>query len=248
MVLLDPKLRPREGRTFEQIPHLLFHSGARSFPGFVFSIRTAGVVEQAPDRRYDDCMGGRMAALLRAVAPDGVWLGGGVGPESIAEARAAAIYREKGQLAQDATRPAPVARRQALTASCRLTGAASVASTPQRSLPHRSRDHGRRADRRLFRRDRRHLDRRHHSARPRTEEVGCIDQVAVRRGRQQSVSPNSGRVIRGSNSLANSFGPCTIIEMLDSLLYETFGDATLGQSSARLVIPAFLGPHTSSPS
>jgi uncharacterized protein len=32
--------------------------------------------------------------------------------------------------------------------------------------------------------------------------------------------------------------------VLELLLYETFGDATLGQSSARLVIPAFLGPET----
>jgi patatin-like phospholipase/acyl hydrolase len=31
--------------------------------------------------------------------------------------------------------------------------------------------------------------------------------------------------------------------VLESLLYETFGDATLGQSSTRLVIPAFLGPE-----
>jgi patatin-like phospholipase/acyl hydrolase len=32
--------------------------------------------------------------------------------------------------------------------------------------------------------------------------------------------------------------------VLESLLYETFGDAPLGDSSARLVIPAFLGPKT----
>jgi patatin-like phospholipase/acyl hydrolase len=32
--------------------------------------------------------------------------------------------------------------------------------------------------------------------------------------------------------------------VLESLLYETFGDATLGQSWTRLVIPAFLGPAT----
>lgn len=32
--------------------------------------------------------------------------------------------------------------------------------------------------------------------------------------------------------------------VLESLLYETFGDAKLGESSARLVIPAFLGPKT----
>jgi patatin-like phospholipase/acyl hydrolase len=32
--------------------------------------------------------------------------------------------------------------------------------------------------------------------------------------------------------------------VLEQLLYETFQDATLGESSARLVIPAFLGPET----
>ena len=32
--------------------------------------------------------------------------------------------------------------------------------------------------------------------------------------------------------------------VLESLLYEMFGDALLGESSARLVIPAFLGPET----
>src|SRR5262249_5544694 len=31
---------------------------------------------------------------------------------------------------------------------------------------------------------------------------------------------------------------------LESLLYKTFGDARLGESFARLVIPAFLGPKT----
>jgi hypothetical protein len=42
---------------------------------------------------------------------DGIWRGGGVGPESIAEARAAAVYRETGQLVKDATPPAAVADR-----------------------------------------------------------------------------------------------------------------------------------------
>ena len=46
VVLQQPKLYPREGATFDQIPHLMFNSERPELPGLcLFESRRHGVVE-----------------------------------------------------------------------------------------------------------------------------------------------------------------------------------------------------------
>jgi hypothetical protein len=104
VVLLDPPLRPREGGKFEEIPHLMFNSKDPELSGLCLF---------DPEGREWSNKLLIADTTMRWVAEwlmyyelwlfDGIWRGGGVGPESIAEARAAAVYRETGQLSQDAT-------------------------------------------------------------------------------------------------------------------------------------------------
>jgi hypothetical protein len=111
VILIDPALRPRESGKFEEIPHLMFNSKDPELSGLCLF---------DPEGREWSNKLLIADTTMRWVAEwlmyyelwhfDGVWRGGGVGPESIAEARAAAIYRETGQLANDAPRPAAVAQ------------------------------------------------------------------------------------------------------------------------------------------
>lgn len=110
VVLLDPPLRPCTGGKFGEIPHLMFHSEHPELSGLCLF---------HPEGREWSNKLLIADTTMRWVAEwlmyyelwhfDGVWRGGGVGPESIAEARAAAVYRETGQLVKDATPPAAVA-------------------------------------------------------------------------------------------------------------------------------------------
>lgn len=100
VLLRDPPLRPREGGTFEQIPHLMFYSEHPELSGLcLFDPEGA---EWTNKRLIADTTVVWTAEWLLYYElwhVDGVWRGGGVGPESIAEARAATLYRQTGQLA-----------------------------------------------------------------------------------------------------------------------------------------------------
>jgi hypothetical protein len=110
VILIDPPLRPRQGGTFEQIPHLMFNSEE---PG-----QSALCLFDPEGREWSNKL---LIAdtTMRWVAEwlmyyelwhfDGIWRGGGVGPESVAEARAAAVHREARQFTPDAPRTPAVA-------------------------------------------------------------------------------------------------------------------------------------------
>ena len=104
VLLLDPALRPREGTTFDQIPHLLYYSEHPELSGLCLFDPNGG--EWSNKLLIADTTivwAAEWLLYYELWHLDGIWRGGGVGAESVAEARAAAIYREKGQLAQDAT-------------------------------------------------------------------------------------------------------------------------------------------------
>ena len=111
VILLDPPLRPRKGGKFEEIPHLMFYSEHPELSALCL-FDPEGREWSNKLLIADTTM--RWAAEWLMYYElwhfDGVWRGGGVGPENIAEARAAAVYRETGQLATDAAPPAAVAR------------------------------------------------------------------------------------------------------------------------------------------
>ena len=68
VVLLDPPLRPREGKTFEEIPHLYFIQRTPLFGSCACSILKdeSGRTNCSSPRRLS--VGGRMADVLRAMA------------------------------------------------------------------------------------------------------------------------------------------------------------------------------------
>lgn len=102
VVLRDPALCPREGKTFAEIPHLLFYPERPEFSGLCLFDPNC---EEWSNRMLiaDTTIVWAAEWLLyyELWHFDGVWRGGGVGPESVAEARAAAIYREADKLAKD---------------------------------------------------------------------------------------------------------------------------------------------------
>lgn len=110
VVLRDPPLQPREGATFSEIPHLLFHSERPELSGLCL-FDPAGKEWSNKQLIADTTIVWAAEWLLyyELWHLDGVWRGGGVGPESIAEARAAAIYRETDKLAKDPPNPIAVA-------------------------------------------------------------------------------------------------------------------------------------------
>lgn len=110
VILSRPRLRPRDGTTFEEIPHLLFWRDNPELSGLCL-FDPAGN-EWSNRLLIADTTMVWAADWLRYYElwhVDGVWRGGGVGPESVAEARAAALHREAIQHAQDAAGAASVA-------------------------------------------------------------------------------------------------------------------------------------------
>jgi hypothetical protein len=100
VLVRKPALRPREGGSFEQIPHLMFWSERPQLSGLCLFDPEGG--EWTNKLLIADTTMVWAAVWILYYElwhVDGVWRGGGVGPESTAEARAAAIYRETGQLA-----------------------------------------------------------------------------------------------------------------------------------------------------
>lgn len=110
VVLRDPPLQPRKGKTFEEIPHLLFYSGHPELSGLCL-FNPAGQEWSNKLLIADTTIVWSAEWLLyyELWHLDGVWRGGGVGPENIAEARAAAIYRETDKLAKEPPGPVAVA-------------------------------------------------------------------------------------------------------------------------------------------
>lgn len=94
VVLRDPPLRPRDGGTFEEVPHLMFNSENPARSGLCLFDPDGG--EWSSNRLIADTTVVWAAEWLLYYElwhVDGVWRGGGVGYESVAEARAATVHR-----------------------------------------------------------------------------------------------------------------------------------------------------------
>lgn len=100
VVLRDPSLRPREGKRFDEIPHTLFHAERPEFSGLCL-FDPEGEEWSNKQLIADTTIAWSAEWLLyyELWHLEGVWRGGGVGPENAAEARAAALYQTSNKLA-----------------------------------------------------------------------------------------------------------------------------------------------------
>lgn len=113
--LIEPPLAPRPGMSFEDIPHLLYYSKNPALSGLCLFDPEGG--EWSVDRFIADTTLPWAAQWLYYYELwhyDGKWRGGGVGPESITEARSQAIRRKTAEHASIPKKEAPVAITQAL--------------------------------------------------------------------------------------------------------------------------------------
>jgi hypothetical protein len=101
--LINPALRARENEDFSQIPHLIFYNEHPQLSGLCL-FDPAGREWSNRDLIADTTLPWAAEWLLyyELWHVDGVWRGGGVGPESVAEARATTLYRQAAQLTPDA--------------------------------------------------------------------------------------------------------------------------------------------------
>jgi hypothetical protein len=92
--LIEPKLAPRAGSTFAEIPHLIFHDEEPT--------RSALCLFDPDGKEWDSTMliadttvpwAARWLLYYELWHVDGIWRGGGVGYESIAAARAAGVHK-----------------------------------------------------------------------------------------------------------------------------------------------------------
>jgi hypothetical protein len=112
VVLREPALQPREGNSHEEIPHLLFYSERPELSGLcLFDPNGQEWSNRLLIADTTVVWSGEWLLYYELWHVDGIWRGGGVGPENIAEARAAAVYRETDKLAQNPAGPPPVAGR-----------------------------------------------------------------------------------------------------------------------------------------
>lgn len=103
VLMVDPKLRPREGKAFEDIPHLQFCSAEPELSGLCLFDPDGS--QWSPRLAIADTTIGwasRWLYFYEQWHRTGEWRGGGVGPESIAKARAEAIRRKASELAHEA--------------------------------------------------------------------------------------------------------------------------------------------------
>jgi hypothetical protein len=108
--LIDPPLVPRAGATYEDIPHLMFDGENPA---------SSGLCLYDPEgNEWSDHMliadttlpwAARWLYYYELWHYDGKWRGGGVGPESVARARAEALHREAQEHPPDATGKTSVA-------------------------------------------------------------------------------------------------------------------------------------------
>ncbi|MDH2355715.1 hypothetical protein QCM80_34340 [Bradyrhizobium sp. SSUT112] len=110
VIILDPPLRPRNGGTFDQIPHLLYDSDDPAASGLCL-FDPDGAEWSNRLLLADTTMWWAAEWLLfyELWHLTGEWRGGGVGYESIAEARAASLYRQASPLAEGEAQATPVA-------------------------------------------------------------------------------------------------------------------------------------------
>jgi hypothetical protein len=102
VVLRDPQLRPRDDKTFQEIPHLLFYSERPELSGLcLFDPDGQEWSNKRLIANTTIAWSAEWLLYYELWHLDGVWRGGGVGPENVAEARAAAVYRETDKLAKD---------------------------------------------------------------------------------------------------------------------------------------------------
>lgn len=102
VVLRNPELKPREGRPYEEIPHLLFYSDRPELSGLcLFDPEGEEWSKKLLIANTTVVWAGEWLLYYELWHVDGIWRGGGVGAENIAESRAAAVYRETDKLAKD---------------------------------------------------------------------------------------------------------------------------------------------------
>lgn len=108
--LQEPTLQPREGGTFGEIPHLIFYSEHPELSGLcLFDPDGSEWSNKLLIADTTIVWAAEWLLYYELWHIDGVWRGGGVGPESIAEARAAAVYRTAGELYRDSPGASAVA-------------------------------------------------------------------------------------------------------------------------------------------
>lgn len=99
VILREPQLRPREGTTFQDVPHLLFNPERPELSGLcLFDPARKEWSNKLLIADTTIPWAAEWLGYYELWHLDGVWRGSGVGPETIAETRAAAIYRATGQL------------------------------------------------------------------------------------------------------------------------------------------------------
>lgn len=115
VVLVDPPIRPRAGGTFDQIPHLLFNDDDPTGSGLCLYDPDGGEWSNR-DLIADTTIwwAAKWIHYYELWHLTGEWLGGGVGYESVAEARAARLYRQTNSLSEGKTEAAAVAKGQAV--------------------------------------------------------------------------------------------------------------------------------------
>ena len=102
VVLREPTLRPRDGKTFAEIPHLLFWSEQPELSGLcLFDPNGQEWSNKLLIADTTVVWAAEWLLYYELWHLDGIWRGGGIGPESIAEARAASVYREADKLAEN---------------------------------------------------------------------------------------------------------------------------------------------------
>ena len=113
--LREPTLIPRPGTTFEDIPHLMYYSEKPQFSGLCLFDPNGG--EWSPNQLIANTTlpwAAQWLYFYELWHHDGKWRGGGVGPESIAQARAETVHKQAAEHASNQKKEAPVAVRQAI--------------------------------------------------------------------------------------------------------------------------------------
>lgn len=113
--LLDPPLMSRNSGEYRQIPHLMFNPDCPRMSGFCLF---------DPDgREWDNTMliadttipwAAKWLRYYELWHYDGIWRGGGIGPESISQTREEIIHRSSQEYSSDDEKEAPLAIRQAI--------------------------------------------------------------------------------------------------------------------------------------
>ena len=102
--LIDPKLKPRENGSFEEIPHLLFNDENPELSGLCLFDPDGN--EWSNKRLIADTTLPWAFEWLQHYEfwhYDGIWRGKSIGPESVAEIRASTLHKPKGEFSEIAS-------------------------------------------------------------------------------------------------------------------------------------------------